>query len=220
MGGVRGLAESGIPGVVFAVAYPLSGDRLLVSAAAATVAAVLVLAVGLVQRRPVTGLVSGFFGVILMVLLALWRHDARLFYLLGIYKNAIYAVLYLGSILIGRPLIGVILGPFLGEGQRWRKDAARRRAYTLASWLWVAMFGIRFAIQRALYIRHDVTQLGLVNIVLGIPFFVLICGLTWLILRGTHPVREAEPDSADSAAGLAGTVSVGGEQVLEEGLDV
>jgi len=200
-GGIRGMAEAAVPGVVFAIAFPLTHQRLGLTVAIALASAVVVLVLGLVQHRPPLMAISGFLGVALMAALALWRHDARLFYWLSLYKNAAYAILYLVSILVRWPLLGVVLGPLLGEGMRWRKDRRRLRAYTLASWIWFAMFAFRYVVQHAFYERDQVTRLGFANLLLGIPLFVLVCGLTWLILRSTHPVRApepAEPSTADA----------------------
>lgn len=222
LGGARGVVESTVPGVVFAIAYPISGGRLSVSLVIAVIAALVIFVVDLIQRRSVQQSLSGIFGVAVMAGYAWWRGDATAFYLFGILKNAAYGGVYLVSVLVRFPLLGLVLGPLLGEGLQWRKDPARMRAYLWASLVWAAMFALRVAVQLPLYAAHATTTLGLVNIPLGLPLFVPVCVATWLILRGTHPVRETDSaeSAAESAAGLAGTVGVRGEQVLEEGLDV
>jgi hypothetical protein len=195
-GGIRGMAEAAVPGVVFAIAYPLSKQDLGLTVAIALGSALVVLVLGLIQHRPPLMAISGFLGVAVMAAIAVWRHDARLFYWLSLYKNAAYAVLYLVSILVRWPLLGVVLGPLLGEGMRWRKDRRRLRAYTLASWVWFAMFAFRYLVQHAFYERDQVTRLGFANLLLGIPLFVLVCAISWLILRSSHPVRDPEPVEA------------------------
>jgi Protein of unknown function (DUF3159) len=193
LGGTRGLIESTVPGVVFALAYPISGGRLAPSLIAAVLSAVAIFALALVQRRSVQQAFGGLFGVAIMAAYAWWRGDSTAFFFLSIIKNAAYGAVYLLSILVRFPILGVILGPLLGEGFSWRKDPARMRAYTLASLVWVAMFGLRVAVQIPLYAAGATTTLGLVNIPLGLPLFLPVCAATWLILRSTHPVRTETP---------------------------
>ena len=77
-----------------------------------------------------------------------------------------------------------------------RTDAADRYDAVVEQGL---MFGIRVAVQLPLYAAGATTALGLANIPLGLPLFLPVCAVTWLILRSTHPVREPEPINADTA---------------------
>jgi hypothetical protein len=189
LGGTRGMVDSTVPGVVFALAYPLTGGRLGPSLVAALVTAVAVFIVALAQHRSVQQSFGGLLGVGIMAAYAAWRGDATSFFFLSIVKNAAYGSVYLVSAVIRFPVMGLVLGPLLGEGMHWRKDPARLRAYTWASLVWAAMFALRVAIQVPLYAAHATTTLGLVNIPLGLPLFLPVCAATWLILRSTHPVR-------------------------------
>src|SRR5665647_2881295 len=71
IGGVRGLVESTVPGLVFVVVYLLSRG-LTVALVAASAVAVLAVVVRLVQRTPVTQAFSGLLGVGVGVLWAWW----------------------------------------------------------------------------------------------------------------------------------------------------
>jgi hypothetical protein len=197
LGGTRGMVESTVPGAVFAVAFPISGGRLGPSLIASLATALVIFVAALVQRRSVQQTVGGLLGVVVMAGYAYWRGDPTAYFLPSIIKNIAYGVVYLLSVVIRFPLLGVVLGPLLGEGMHWRKDPARMRAYTLASLVWVGMFALRVAIQVPLYAAHATTTLGLVNIPLGIPLFLPVCAATWLILRSTHPVRTDPAPSAD-----------------------
>jgi hypothetical protein len=183
------MVESTVAGVVFALAFPLTGGNLALSLIIAIVAAFVVFVVALVQRRSVRQAVGGLFGVGIMAAYAAWRGDPTAFYFLGIVKNAAYGAVYLIS----------VLGPLLGEGLSWRKDPARMRAYTWASLLWAGMFGLRVAVQLPLYLAGATTALGFANIPLGLPLFLPVCAATWLILRGTHPSSEDAEVAEDVA---------------------
>ena len=89
----------------------------------------------------------------------------------------------------GWPLIGVVLGPLLGEGFTWRDDPARKRAYAQASWLWCGMFTVRLAVQLPLYLLSLTVALGWVKVAMGWPLFALVLWLSYLVLRKAPPPR-------------------------------
>jgi 4-amino-4-deoxy-L-arabinose transferase-like glycosyltransferase len=74
------------------------------------------------------------------------------------------------------------------------------RVYQQATWVWVAMFGVRALVQGYLYTKGDAATLGFVNLVLGLPLFGLAVALTWLIVRRVPPARAEEP-AAEPGAG-------------------
>ena len=82
--------------------------------------------------------------------------------------------MYLVSVLVRWPLVGVILGFVLGEGTHWRQAPARMRAYVVATWLWVGLFGVRLAVQVPLYVADRPALLGVANVGLGLPLFALV----------------------------------------------
>ena len=69
------------------------------------------------------------------------------------------------------------------RGMEWRKDPARVRAYSRASWVWVALFSLRLAVQLPLYLTGAVVALGVTRVAMGVPLFAVGIWLSWLILR-------------------------------------
>ena len=198
MGGTRGMVEATIPGVVFAVAYPVTGARLGISLVIALVSAAVLGVFALLHRHPVQQVVASLIGVLIMAGWAAWRGRPEAFYFPSIIKNAGYAAVYAVSCLVRWPLLGVILGTILGEGTAWRRDPARYRAYLWASWLWAGMFGVRLLVQVPLYLTGHTTALGFANIPLGLPLFLLTAAGTWAILRSTHPVHPDDFAATDA----------------------
>ncbi|WP_418276700.1 DUF3159 domain-containing protein [Isoptericola jiangsuensis] len=108
VGGVRGVVETVLPGLLFVVAFVVTtdlGTALVVSVVAALVA----VAVRLVQRTPVTQAAGGILGIVVGVVWA-WRSDsAENFYAPGLWTNAAYLVAFLVSILVRWPLVGLFV---------------------------------------------------------------------------------------------------------------
>lgn len=198
----RGLVDSGVPGAVFVLAYTVGGfwwadDALPVAVWAAVASAVGLVAVRLVRRESVQQTLFGLVGVAVGAVLAARSGQAQDFYLPGLFIQAGYGLVYLASILIGWPLVGVVVGPLVGEGMAWRFDPRRRGAYSRATWLWVAMFALRLAVRVPLYLAGAVVALGVTSLVMGWPLFVLVAWLTYALLRGV-PVGRPVPDSPPS----------------------
>jgi hypothetical protein len=181
-GGVRGVLEAVLPVTVFSVVYGITRD--VTPSAVAALAPAVVLAVWrLVAREPLTQAVGGLVGVGIGAFIAVRTGQAETFFLPSIIKNAAYGAVYLVSILVRWPLIGAILGVVLGEGTHWRRVPPRMRAYVIATWLWVGLFGVRLLVQVPLYLADRVALLGAVNVGLGLPLFGLVVWGSWLVLR-------------------------------------
>ena len=181
-GGVRGVLEAVLPVTVFSVVYGITRD-VTPSAVAALVPAVVLAVWRLVAREPLTQAIGGLMGVGIGAFIAVRTGQAETFFLPSIIKNAAYGAVYLVSILVRWPLIGAILGVVLGEGTHWRQVPPRMRAYVVATWLWVGLFGVRLLVQVPLYLADRVALLGAVNVGLGLPLFGLVVWGSWLVLR-------------------------------------
>ena len=193
LGGKLGITESGLPSIVFIVIYTANGQVLQPALWGAVATATVLTVVRLVRRSSVQYALAGMFGVLLSAFIASRTGNAANFYLPGLLLQAGYAIAYLTSILVGWPLIGVVLGPLLGEGFTWRDDPARRRVYTQASWLWFAMFSVRLAVQLPLYFLGLTVALGWVKVAMGWPLFALVLWLSYLVLRKAPPPRPRPP---------------------------
>ncbi len=208
LGGVRGIVESVAPGLLFVVVYLVSGQQLRAALVAAVGAAVVAVAVRLVQRTPATQAFSGLLGVAIGVVWA-WRSGAASnYFLAGLLTNGAYLVGTVVTVLVGYPLVGLVVGLFAKDGPlaggawsaavAWRADAPRRRAYGVATWAWVAMFAVRLLVQVPLYLRSDVAWLGTAKLAMGLPLTALVLWLSWRMVRAaeapaaaarTHPDR-------------------------------
>jgi hypothetical protein len=192
IGGVRGVIESVVPYTVFSIVYAITKD-LKPSIIAAAVPLVVLIIWRLIARETLSQALGGVFGIALGAWFAHKSGKASGFFLGSIFKNIGFTAAYVISIVVRWPLIGVILGPLLGEMFEWRQNRPRYVAYRWATWIWAGLFVVRLAVQVPLYLANNAVLLGLMNaLVLGIPLFAITLWLTWLVLR-TVPLAKPPP---------------------------
>ncbi len=182
LGGKRGLLDSGLPALIFLVVFTVTHKLNGALVAALIVSAVLTI-IRLVRKDTLQHALTGLFGVAISAFFARSTGRAQDFYLPGLIINLVYGTVYAVANIIGWPVLGLVLGPILGEGAQWRGDPIRKAAYRRAGWVWVALFASRIAVQYPLYRAGAVTQLGIARVIMGWPLFLLTGWLTYLILR-------------------------------------
>ena len=198
IGGVRGLVESILPSFVFLVVYLVTKDVLL-SALIPVGVAVVFIVVRVITKLPVAPAVTGAVGVGITAALAILTGRAENNFVLGILTNAGYLVAMLVSLVVRRPLIGVIVGLLMGErAANWRQEPRRYRVLTLVTWIWVALFAIRLVVEVPLYLASNVAGLAIAKLILGVPFYAVVLWVTWLLVRSVFPPEVAEDESAPS----------------------
>lgn len=181
IGGWRGMIDSGLPVVVFVAANAAAG--LSAGIWAALGAGVLLCILRLLRRQSPQQAVGGLFGVAIAAFIAWRMGEARGYFLLGIWRNAVYGGIFLISVLIRRPLIGVIWEFLEGHGADWRRDAHLRRAYYVTTLLWVGVFAARVIVQRSFYNRDETGWLGVTSLIMGYPLYAAALGATFLLVR-------------------------------------
>ncbi|GAA3163592.1 MULTISPECIES: DUF3159 domain-containing protein [Streptomyces] len=186
-GGVRGMVETVLPGLLFVSIYTVNKD-LHMSAIAALAVALVMVVVRLVMKDTVKHAFSGVFGVAFGVVFAMMTGNAKDFYLPGMLYTLGLALAYIVTAMAGVPLIGLMLGPVFKENLSWRtRNPGRKKAYTKASWAWGLILLGKSAILFPLYWWADTTQLGWVLVALKIPPFLLAVYLTWVFLAKAPP---------------------------------
>jgi len=191
LGGWRGIFDSGVPTILFVIAYLATGNNLAVSLWVAVGGALAIAAWRLIRRESLQQIAAGLVGVGISAFVATRTGTGEGYFIPGLLQNAAYGVAFLISILIGWPLVGVIVGFLTGRGVSWRGDADLRKAYAAASWIWVGLFGLRIAVQFPLYLAGWVGPLGVAKVVMGVPLFIAAGYFTYLVLRPTFAARRA-----------------------------
>jgi hypothetical protein len=187
-GGKKGLFDSGIPSIIFLISFNIRKDLQEALFAAIAVSAVLTI-IRLAMRDTIQHAISGFIGILICAWFANRTGNPSDLYIPKLLTNLGYGTLYLLTNLAGWPILGLMLGPILGENLAWRKNPARKRAYIQAGWLWVAMFFIRIAVQYPIYKSGNLNLLGTVNLAMGYPLFIATAYGSWMILRRVPTVK-------------------------------
>jgi len=181
-GGKKGLIDSGIPSVIFLVVFNLRDD--LQDALYASVGvSILLTLIRLISRDTVQHAFSGLIGALICAWFANRTGNPSDLFVPKLLTNLGYGTAYLIANLAGWPILGLMLGPILGENLLWRNDPARKKAYLRASWIWVAMFFTRIAVQYPIYKSGNVNLLGTVNLAMGYPLFIATAYASWMILK-------------------------------------
>ena len=186
-GGKKGLIDSGIPSVIFLVVFNVT-DHLHSALFASVAVSALLTIIRLARRDTIQHALSGFVGVLICAWFANRTGNASDVYLPKLLTNLGYGTVYLIANLAGWPVLGLMLGPILGENLTWRNHPERKRAYLLASWLWVGMFFTRIAVQYPIYRSGNVNLLGTVNLAMGYPLFIATAYGSWQILKNAPKI--------------------------------
>ncbi|WP_217509372.1 DUF3159 domain-containing protein [Pseudarthrobacter sp. C4D7] len=199
-GGVQGIAESIVPGLVFLVAFTISRE-LSLSLVAALASAAVFTVVRLVQRRPLTQALAGVAGVGISAWLANTTGKAEDFYLPGFFTNGAYILAMVLSIAVKWPVAGLLFGFIRNEGVEWRKDPARVKAYRLGTWIIVTVLALRLIVQVPLYLMgtEGLAALATTRLIMGAPLYILGIWVAWLVTRPA-PADADEEAGADRTA--------------------
>jgi hypothetical protein len=192
LGGKRGLVDSGLPAVVFvgvnAVvdAFAARSTALHVAIAAAVACGLGVVVLRLVRKETVQQAVSGFLGLAIAVFFAARSGQARDFFKPGIYINAAYGAVFLGSVLVRRPLVGAIYSAVDGLGSAWRTDRRLLRVFSVATVGWALVFALRAVVQTVFYNADRPDLLAISKLLLGWPLTIAAVAATIAFVRRSH----------------------------------
>ncbi len=188
VGGVRGLVEAVVPGLTFLTVFSVTGVLLWSVLAPLALAAVFVVA-RIISRSTVQPALIGMGGIAASAAVALWSGRPEDNFVLGLWVNGIGLTVMTVSILVRRPLIGVISGLLVSD-PKWREDRAKRRLSTIATTLWVGLFGARLTVQVPLFLQGAVAELAIARLVMGVPLYALVLWLSWLLMRSVYRAPE------------------------------
>jgi hypothetical protein len=191
VGGVRGLIEALLPGLMFLVVYTLT-EELLPSVIAPVIVSLVFVAVRVFTRSPIGPAAAGVIGVAASAGVALFTGQAEDNFLLGFIINAASVTALLISLAFRWPLIGIIVGLLRGDVTGWRGDKAQFRVAVVTTLLWVGVFSLRLAVQLPLYLASQTQALAATKLLMGVPLYAATLWVTWLLVRAAYTPQKTE----------------------------
>lgn len=186
VGGWRGILESVAPTLVFVCVLAVRPDALVPALAGSLLVSAVALLARLLGRQPLTQVLGGGALAVISALWA-WRSgSATNFYATGLVINAVWLAVTGGSLLLRRPLVGLLLDAWhaaSGSG-RGEQSAAAARRHALGTAILAAMFALRLAVELPLYLAGEaaVGALGIARLLLGLPLFAVTVWFVWLVV--------------------------------------
>ncbi|PLW00434.1 hypothetical protein BRL53_00965 [Corynebacterium ulcerans] len=185
MGGLGGLVSSTLPILVF---VPINNTWGLNSGLLAAIAIAIAVTVWrLMRKENLQPAISGFIGVGICAAIAWWTGDAKGYFLYGIWMSGLMSLVFIVSLIVRWPMVGIIWKGINGEGMTWRTNVTARRAYAVATLGWALVFATRFVVQRNLYDADATNALALARILMGWPLTGLVTLLTvWMVKKAAR----------------------------------
>ena len=141
------------------------------------------LIIRLIERKSLTQIIGGFFGLLFSVFLTWRTNDASNFFLTGIITNLVYGLALFVSLTVKRPLLGYFVGSLVGNTSGWLQDPLLVRAYTTITWIWVGVFSVRVGVQVPLYLADNIAVLGPIKIFMGWPLYLFAAWISYRIVQ-------------------------------------
>jgi hypothetical protein len=148
------------------------------------------------RREPTSTALGGVLGVGVAAGIAVWTGSASDYFLVGIVASLVCLVPVAGSLVLGRPVTGLVWNAIHGGGFAWRDDRPSRRAHDVATAAAATMFAARAGVSTWLWWIDSTGGLALARVVLGIPLTAVVAIVVlWAFRRTTNrlvtPARVA-----------------------------
>ena len=176
--GPRPLADALLAPLVFITFYAIAG--LTAGAILAVASGMAIALVRLLRKRTVRFAVAGLAGTVAAASFALWSGSAEAFFVPGIVSGALTAFIALISIMARRPMVAWTSMLMRRWPAGWYWHPRVRPAYTEITWLWLAFFAGRAALQWNLASRGELEALAGVRLIGGWPALIVLLVVTYI----------------------------------------
>ena len=182
VGGVRGITEALVPGMLYLVTFALT-QQVMLSVVVPVLAATAAIVLRLAQRKKVMPAIAGLIGVVACSLTTILTGNPEDYFLPGLVTNSLWFLGLLVSVLLRWPLLGFVLGFLSNDTKGWRANQKLRGLAYLTTYLWMALFALRLLVQVPLFLADRTEWLGIARLTMGVPLFALAVILTWMLSK-------------------------------------
>lgn len=186
-GRVSEAITSAAPALIFVIASATSSMRL--ATIAAGTAAVGAVAWQRFRGKPLRHAVIGLAVVAACAVVASLTGEARGFFLLPALLPFAVIIGCLASVLVRRPLTGLLLNRISGGPANWFKDHRLRSVYNATTLVCAGVNVVNGTLQAILYFRSNTLVLVAAHIATG-PIFAVIVAVTVVFARRAMPARH------------------------------
>ncbi|MCX5206641.1 DUF3159 domain-containing protein [Streptomyces sp. NBC_00237] len=191
-GGPVGLLHSSLPSVAFVLVNSAFGLRPGIFAAIGTVIAFTVLRAA--RRQPLKPALAGVVGVGISSYFASRSGEARDFFVVDIWLSLTVFVLLVLSLVVRRPLAGVVWSAVNRSSRAWLHDRPSRFGYDVATAVLAFVFGSRFVVQFWLYDRDLAGWLAFAKIAMNYPLWAVALAVwAWAVRRAARRAGRTTP---------------------------
>ncbi|MGV0814483.1 DUF3159 domain-containing protein [Mycolicibacterium boenickei] len=193
IGGVSGLVYASVPTFTYVIVNAIAGLNAAVVVAVGASVGLIVLR--RLRGEPIQPAMSGLLGVVIAGLIAYYTGSAENYFLPGIWISLAMAAVFTGSMVVRRPLVGVVwnLVRTSGPDPSWRADKVVLRAFDVATLVFVAVCAARFVVQQWLYDGGFTGWLAFARIAMGYPLLGVALLVTyWAVRRANRRLTTTQ----------------------------
>ena len=197
----RAIVDTGLGPVAFVTVNALTD--LNTAAIVALVISGVIAAYRAIRRHPLTNAIGGVLGTGLAGFIALRTGSASGYFVPRALQNAGLALAFIVSVLVRRPIVGLIAAPLYHIPGGWHEDARVRRPFAEASLVWAGLFAVRAIVYTILIAAEKEGALAAAVVVLGWPAFLGTLWFTYRYVRlrfGQLGIDPRPPASTPSGA--------------------
>ncbi len=169
--------DTGLGPIAFVTVNALAG--LNTAAAVAVGLQVLIAIERLARRRPVTNAIGGLLGTGLAVFIALRSGSAEGYFVPRMIYAAVLSLVFAGSVVIRRPIVGYIIGAIYRAPSEWIADRRVRRVFGEVTLAWSGLFAFRAIVYAILIAAGKAGWLAVASVAMGWPAFLLLVFLSY-----------------------------------------
>jgi Protein of unknown function (DUF3159) len=172
----RGLPQFGVESVVPVVVFYGAWKLLGLAGAVACGTAIALLIAGWQIRRSRGGAlaIATVIFVVIQALVALAAHSATVYLAQPVVLSACWRLVYLASVLVGRPLIGVFANAWYPFPTEFRATTPYRHEMGMQSVIWGVYCLARAALRLVVLLRSGIGSFVLVSTVTGTPIIIAL----------------------------------------------
>jgi hypothetical protein len=145
----------------------------------------IVISIGLLIRRILlkNSIKYSFWGLVIVLVaaaFALISGKAENYYLPSVISNFSIFIISIISIIIKKPLAAISSHLTRGWIFKWYERDDVYPAYKEVTVIWSIFFLIRFLIQLRFYLIGDIVQIGILNLMLSLPFTIIVLVISYI----------------------------------------